>query len=175
MLTAMRRFSSDIRYALRTLTHGATAIVAAVLSLAVGVGANAAIFSIGYAMLVHPLPYAGADRLVMLRSINPSHSDAKLLGKVLDVNIINLSRVGPTPSFVAGIASSDMHFLPLSGDSDLGVSGIGIGDSVDFCVPDQLPFTSLLSILAATASSGLCPWFFQQSISRPGHSRGPQE
>ena len=45
----------------------------AVLSLAVGVGANAAIFSVGYAMLAHPLPYAGADRLVMLRSTNPSH------------------------------------------------------------------------------------------------------
>jgi hypothetical protein len=37
------------------------------------VGANAAIFSVGYAMLAHPLPYAGADRLIMLRSTNPSH------------------------------------------------------------------------------------------------------
>jgi putative ABC transport system permease protein len=43
------------------------------LSLAIGVGPNAAIFSVGYAMLVHPLPYAGADRLVMLRPMNPSH------------------------------------------------------------------------------------------------------
>src|SRR5437762_227911 len=42
------------------------------LSLAVGVGANAAIFSVGYPMLVHPLPYP-ADRLVMLCSMNPSH------------------------------------------------------------------------------------------------------
>ena len=45
----------------------------AVLSLAIGVGANAAIFSVGHAMLARPLPYAGADRLVMLRSTNPSH------------------------------------------------------------------------------------------------------
>ena len=42
------------------------------LSLAVGVGANVAIFSAGYAMLVHPLPYADADRLVLLRPM-PSH------------------------------------------------------------------------------------------------------
>src|SRR5580765_115212 len=193
----MRGFSSDIRYALRTVRHGGMSTVIAVLSLAVGVGANAALFSVGRAMLARPLPYAGADRLVMLRSTNPSHgvlwttaapanlldwqaqatsfeaiagyrwwsvdltggdrserlrglfitpeffkvldvpligktfnadaftdsrrsrpdiilgrglwqrrfgSDAGLLGKVVDVNIINLSHVGTTASFVVGIA-----------------------------------------------------------------------
>src|SRR5215471_21202066 len=69
----MRGFSSDIRYAIRTVRHGGISTVVAVLSLAVGVGANAAIFSVGHAMLVRPLPYAAADRLVMLRSTNPSH------------------------------------------------------------------------------------------------------
>ena len=69
----MRGLSSDIRYALRTVRHGGISTVVAVLSLAVGVGANAAIFSVGHAMLARPLPYAGADRLVMLRSTNPSH------------------------------------------------------------------------------------------------------
>src|SRR6185295_13364619 len=63
-------------------------------------------------------------------------SDAHLLGKVLDVNIINLSRVGPTPSFVVGIALSDVHFPPLSADFNLSVAGIG--DSVDFWVPELL-------------------------------------
>src|ERR1700688_4873606 len=53
--------------------HGGISTAVAVLSLAVGVGANAAIFSVGYAMLAHPLPYAGADRLVILHSTNPSH------------------------------------------------------------------------------------------------------
>src|SRR5436309_4965506 len=70
----MRGFSSDIRYALRTVKRGGISTAVAVLSLAVGVGANAAIFSVGYAMLAHPLPYAGADRLVILRSTNPSHA-----------------------------------------------------------------------------------------------------
>src|SRR5262245_66014311 len=69
----MRGFSSDIRYALRAVRHGGISSAVAVLSLAVGVGANAAIFSVCHAMLVRPLPYAGADRLVMLRSTNPSH------------------------------------------------------------------------------------------------------
>src|SRR5215471_6940745 len=69
----MRGLSSDIRYALRTLRRGGISTVVAMLSLAVGVGPNALIFSVGYAMLVHPLPYADADRLVMLRPMNPSH------------------------------------------------------------------------------------------------------
>ena len=48
--------------------------------------------------------------------------------------MINLSRVGPTPSFVVGIALADVHFPPLSADYNLGVAGIG--DSVDFWVPE---------------------------------------
>jgi predicted permease len=229
---------ADLRYAANTLRRNMGFAIIAVLTLALGIGATTAIFSVGYAMLINPLPYAGADRLVMLLSMNPSRgvfrtpvapanlldwqaqsksfeaiagyrwqsvdltgddrserlrglritpeffkvlgvplmgetfnpsdpqrrssllfegrgsgteiiigrglwqrrfgSDAKLLGKVLDVNVINLSRVGPTPSFVVGIALADVSFLPLSGDSDLGVSGIGIGNSVDFWVPEFL-------------------------------------
>src|SRR5215470_127230 len=69
----MHRFVSDIRYALRRLKHGGVPILVAVLSLTIGIGANTAMFSVDYAMLMHPLPYADADRLVMLRSTNPSH------------------------------------------------------------------------------------------------------
>src|SRR5215831_15619263 len=69
----MRAFLSDIRYALLIVRHGGVSTAVAVLSLAVGVGANAAIFSVGHAMLVRPLPYAHEDRLVILRPVNPSH------------------------------------------------------------------------------------------------------
>lgn len=204
-------------------------MVIAVLSLAIGIGANTAMFSVDYAMLIHPLPYADADRLVMLRSTNPSHgvlwttaapanlldwqaqaksfeaiagyrwrtvdltsgersqrlrglfitpeffkvlevpligetfsqnttgpftferqsrdvilgrgvwqrdfgSDPSLLSNVLDINVINLNHVGPTPYLVRGIALTDVHFPPLSADYNLGVSGIG--DSVDFWMPE---------------------------------------
>jgi len=66
-------------------------------------------------------------------------SDGKLLGKVLDVNLINLSRTGPTPSLVTGIASANAHFPPLSADFSLAPGVVtGIGDSVDFWVPELI-------------------------------------
>jgi putative ABC transport system permease protein len=61
-------------------------------------------------------------------------SDSRLLGKVVDVNIINLSHVGATPSFVVGVALAEVHFPPLSADYNLGVAGIE--DSVDFWMPE---------------------------------------
>ena len=53
----------DLRYALRLLARSRLSTILAILSLALGIGATAAIFSIVYAVLIDPYPYTAADRI----------------------------------------------------------------------------------------------------------------
>jgi len=63
--------SADLRDALRGFVRHPGFVIAAIVSLALGIGANTAIFSVASALLLRPLPYADADRLVILWNRSP--------------------------------------------------------------------------------------------------------
>ena len=62
----MNRLASDLRHAFRRVIHAPAFAVIAILTLALGIGANTAIFTLVKTVLLRPLPYGAAEQLVML-------------------------------------------------------------------------------------------------------------
>jgi len=70
-LPALESFFKDMRYALRNLRANPGFASIAILTLALGIGANSAIFSVANALLLKPLPFENLDRLVAVRESLP--------------------------------------------------------------------------------------------------------
>src|SRR5882672_1465297 len=89
----METFARDLQYAVRTLLRMRGVAVVAILTLALGIGATTTMFSVVYAMLLMPPPFAEPNRLVILfnTSVTPRDGLQRLRWSL--PNITELERV----------------------------------------------------------------------------------
>src|SRR5437016_1114561 len=67
----METLFKDLRYGIRSLLKQPAFTLVAVITLALGIGGNSAMFSVVNAVLLRPLQYPESDRIVVLEGINP--------------------------------------------------------------------------------------------------------
>ena len=127
----------DFRYALRTLTstRGLTFVIVA--SLALGIGANTAIFSVVSALLLKPLPYPEPDRLAILWLRSPG---------------INIPQDWPSPGQYIDIRNENQSFAEMS--ISRGNSGTLLGFDQPERVETLRTSSSLFHLLGATPLHG---------------------
>ena len=105
----MQTLIQDLRYSLRQLIKSPGFTLTALISLALGIGATTAVFSVIYAALINPYPYPNADRIVRLTVDSKSGS-----GDIVTLNGAQIRQLRQV-SVVESVLAMDYHALILTG------------------------------------------------------------
>ncbi len=157
----MHTMLRDVRYALRQLFKSPGFALTAILTLALGVGANTAIFSVIYGLLLQSLPFRDAGHIVAILETHPQftggaeatypdyqdwRAQQKSFEQVAAYSVVNPSTV----SLVVGGSGEQVHRVLTSGNffSTLGVSPL-LGRVLN--EQDEKPGSDHVAVLSATA------------------------
>ena len=137
---------NDLKFAFRQLLKNPGFTAVAVLTLALGIGANTAIFSVVNAVLLRPLPYREPDRLVRIASVNPSLdvTDSRSSG----LNVLDWQRQSASFESIAAFQEWD-GILTFKGKSEPA--------RVNWVTPNLLPMLGLKPLFGALLLEGETP------------------
>src|SRR3981189_2461841 len=121
----MRNWIADLRYGFRAVRRSPGFALGTILVLALGIGANTAIFSIVNAALLRPLPYEDASRLMQVWHVPPAKSFPGLtLFSVSPANYLDWQRQSTSFEAMAAYGGGALIFL-WQGEDQRGVGGGG--------------------------------------------------
>ena len=131
----MDRFFQDVRYGFRTFLRQPGVAATAILALALGIGANTAVFSVVYAVLLKPLPFPDPQQLVYVHDTYPAVTFASVSLRKLEA-----------------LRDRNRTLVGLAGTSPVGLTLTGRGD------PEQIGGTSVtdgfFKVLGVTPAHG---------------------
>ena len=114
----MSSILQDVRYALRALLQNKGFAAVAIVTLAIGIGVNTAIFSIVNAVVLRPLPFPNADRLMVVYQQHPAPVNRRRLSSENFLDLQRESRafdalggdIGTGFTFSSGTPKHGTHF-----------------------------------------------------------------
>ena len=96
-------FLQDVRYGFRILRNNPGFTLVAILALGLGIGANTALFSMVYGVLLKPLPYPGSEQLQRLDRVTPQNPQ----GRISAADYLDLRREMQTYGDIGAYALGD--------------------------------------------------------------------
>src|SRR4051812_17370120 len=125
-MTLLANFAADLQFTLRMTRKNVGFVIAAVLSLALGIGASSAIFSLVHAVLLDPYPYRDSDRIINIGFSDKQRErgtltytipdfleiqkSSKTLEEVAAREMLSMIATGPLPESVSVVAFSPNAF-----------------------------------------------------------------
>jgi putative ABC transport system permease protein len=154
--TSMDTFLQDLRYAIRTLIKNPTFSVVALLTLALGIGANSVMFTIVNGVLLKPLPYRHPERLLTLWE---RHLHDGTLGTVAPANFVDwreqshsfekIAALDPYPDFILSGYGEAKRFAGAAVSADFfSLLGVQMALGRDFLPAEDRPGQNQVVILS---------------------------
>ena len=133
-LPLLETFLQDVRFALRMLRKNLGFTTVAVLTLALGIGANTAIFSVVYAVVLKPLPYAHSEQLVNVFAANAQEGIAGT-----GISYANFADLRAQNQIFEEIVATQFHQLTLTGHGEPAIVDTSVVTPELFSLFEQKP------------------------------------